>query len=161
MMRISMIVAMAVNRVIGKEGNIPWKIPGEQKLFKQITLGHCILMGRKTYESIQRPLPQRTNIVITRQRAYHAPGCLIVGSLPEALQACPADEEEVFICGGGQLYHEALPQTDRIYLSILPRMVEGDTFFPEWPADEFSLTSAETIVGPQPYHFLIYDRIHR
>jgi dihydrofolate reductase len=161
MMRISMIVAMALNRVIGREGDIPWKIPGEQKLFKQITLGHCILMGRKTYQSIQRPLPQRINIVITRQAAYHAPGCIIAGSLSEALQACPADEEEAFICGGGQLYHEALPQTDRIYLSILPRIVEGDTYFPEWPADEFSLTSAETIIGPQPYHFLIYDRIHR
>lgn len=160
-MRISIIVAMALNRVIGREGDIPWKIPGEQKLFKQITLGHCILMGRKTYQSIQRPLPQRINIVITRQAAYHAPGCIIAGSLPEALQACPAGEEEAFICGGGQLYHEALPQTDRIYLSILPRIVEGDTYFPEWPADEFSLTSAETIIGPQPYHFLIYDRIHR
>jgi dihydrofolate reductase len=161
MMRISMIVAMAVNRVIGREGDIPWKIPGEQKRFKQITLGHCILMGRKTYQSIRRPLPQRINVVITRQAAYPAPGCIIAGSLPEALQACPVDEEEAFICGGGQLYQEALPQTDRIYLSILPRIVEGDTYFPEWPADEFSLTSAETVIGPQPYHFLIYDRIHR
>jgi dihydrofolate reductase len=162
MMRISIIVAMAVNRVIGREGGIPWKIPGEQKLFKQITLGHCILMGRKTYESIrQRPLPQRTNIVVTRQTAYRAPGCHVVGSLPEAFRACPAGEEEAFICGGGQLYHEALPQTDRIYLSILPRIVEGDTYFPEWPADDFSLTSAETIIGPQPYHFLVYDRDDR
>lgn len=159
MMRISMIAAMALNCVIGRGGDIPWKIPGEQKLFKRITLGHCILMGRKTYESIQRPLPQRTNIVITRQAAYQAPGCRIVASLPEALRACPPDETEAFICGGGQLYHEALPQTDRIYLSILPRVVEGDTYFPEWPADDFSLTAAETILGPQPYHFLIYDRI--
>ena len=158
-MRMSMIVAMAVNRVIGRGGDIPWKIPGEQKLFKKITLGHCVIMGRKTYASIRRPLPQRTNIVITRQATYKAPGCIVVGSLQEATAACPADEEEAFICGGGQLYREALPQADRIYLSVLPRMVEGDTYFPELPAGDFALVSAETIVGPQPYHFLIYDRI--
>ena len=158
-MRISMIVAMAVNRVIGKGGDIPWKIPGEQKLFKKITLGHCIIMGRKTYESIQQPLPQRTNIVITRQDSYKAAGCIVVGSLQEAIESCPADEEEVFICGGGQLYHEALPQADRLYLSILPRVVGGDTYFPEFPVDDFKLISAETIIGPQSYHFLIYDRI--
>ena len=159
MMQISMIVAMAVNRVIGRGGDIPWKIPGEQKLFKKITLGHCIIMGRKTYESIQQPLPQRTNIVITRQASYKAPGCHVVGSLQEAIEACPADKKEVFICGGGQLYNEALPQADRLYLSILPKVVEGDTYFPEFQVEEFKLTSAETIVGPQPYHFLIYDRI--
>ena len=158
-MRISMIVAMAVNRVIGKGGDIPWKIPGEQKLFKKITLGHCIIMGRKTYESIQQPLPQRTNIIITRQSSYEAPGCLVVGSLPSAIEACPADEEEAFICGGGQLYHEALPQTDRLYLSILPKVIEGDTYFPEFPVNDFKLTSAKTITGPQPYHFLIYNRV--
>ena len=158
-MRISMIVAMAVNRVIGRGGDIPWKIPGEQKLFKKITVGHCIVMGRKTYESIRQPLPQRTNIVITRQEDYNAPGCIVVGSLQGAMEACPADEREVFICGGGQLYREAMPQANRLYLSVLPQIVDGDTYFPEFPVDDFSLTSAETIVGPQPYHFLIYDRI--
>ena len=159
-MRISMIVAMAVNQVIGREGGIPWKIPGEQKLFKKITLGHCVIMGRKTFESINRPLPQRTNIVITRQAAYAAPGCEVVGSLQAALEACPVDESEAFICGGGQLYREAMPIATRFYLSVLPRVVEGDTYFPEIPANTFALTAAETIVGPQPYHFFIYDRIH-
>lgn len=158
-MHISMIVAMAVNRVIGRQGDIPWKIPGEQKLFKEITLGHCIIMGRKTYESIQRPLPQRTNIIVTRQAGYEAPGCTVAGSLQAALDACPADEDEAFICGGGHLYRDAMPLSTRLYLTILPREVEGDTFFPEIPPGGFSLTSAETVVGPQPYHFLIYDRI--
>lgn len=158
-MHISMIVAMAVNRVIGRQGDIPWKIPGEQKLFKEITLGHCIIMGRKTYESIQRPLPQRTNIVVTRQPEYKAPGCTVVGSLQAALAACPADENEAFICGGGYLYRDAMPLSTRLYLTILPRVVEGDTFFPEMPPGAFRLTSAETIIGSQPYHFLIYDRI--
>ena len=158
-MRISMIVAMAVNRVIGSRGDIPWKIPGEQRLFRDITWGHCIIMGRKTYESINRPLPRRTNIVITRQGTYRAPGCRVVGSLQAALEACPAGEHEAFICGGGQLYREAMPLTDRIYLSVYPRMVDGDTFFPEIPVDEFGLTRAETVVGEQPYHFLIYDRV--
>lgn len=159
MMHISMIVAMAVNRVIGRQGEIPWKIPGEQKMFKNITLGHCIIMGRKTYESINRPLPQRTNIVITRQAGYEAPGCKVVGSLQAALDACPVGESETFICGGGQLYRDALPLSTRLYLTVLPRVVEGDTFFPEIPAGEFALTSAETIAGPQPYHFFIYNRI--
>lgn len=158
-MHISMIVAMAVNRVIGRRGDIPWKIPGEQKLFKKITLGHCIIMGRKTYESINRPLPQRTNIVITRQGGYEAPGCKVVGSLQAALDACPADESEAFICGGGQLYRDAMPLSTRLYLTVLPREVDGDTFFPEIPDGAFRLTSAETIVGSQPYHFLIYNRI--
>ena len=158
-MRISMIVAMAVNRVIGREGGIPWKIPGEQKLFKKITLGHCVIMGRKTFESINRPLPQRTNIVITRQAAYAAPGCRVAGSLPEALEACPIDESEAFICGGGQLYREAMPLATRLYLSVLPRVVEGDTYFPEIPPNTFALTAAKTVVGQLPYHFYIYDRI--
>ncbi len=158
-MRISMIVAMSINRVIGKGGDIPWKIPGEQKLFKKITLGHCIIMGRKTYESINQPLPQRTNIVITRQASYNASGCLVVGSLQAAIEACPADEKEAFICGGGQLYQEALPQADRLYLTILPQVIAGDTYFPDFSVADFKLSSAETIVGPQPYHFMIYDRI--
>ena len=158
-MHISIIVAMAVNRVIGRGGDIPWKIPGEQKLFKEITLGHSIVMGRKTYQSIGRPLPQRTNIVITRQTDFIASGCKVVGSLPAALNACEANESEAFICGGGQLYQEALPLATRIYLSVLPRVVEGDTYFPEIPVHAFALTTAKTIAGPQPYHFFVYDRI--
>jgi dihydrofolate reductase len=158
-MIVSAIVAMASNRVIGDRGSIPWKIPGEQKRFKEITLGHSVIMGRKTYESIGRPLPGRTNIVITRQSDYHADGCIIVHDLDHAFQFCPAEETEAFVCGGGQLYVEAMPVTDRIYLTVLPRAVAGDTYFPEISEAEFRMAHSEFIDGVEPYNFFIYERI--
>jgi dihydrofolate reductase len=158
-MLISQIVAMASNRVIGNRGDIPWKIPGEQKMFKEITLGHTVIMGRKTYESIGRPLPGRTNIVITRQSDYQAAGCIIAHDLDSALQSCPGEEDEAFICGGGQLYQESLPVTDRIYLTALAREVPGDTYFPEIPAADYKITKSEFIDGVEPYNFFIYERI--
>ncbi len=158
-MRISAIVAMASNRVIGNRGDIPWKIPGEQKMFKEITLGHTVIMGRKTYESIGRPLPGRTNIVITRQTDFQAAGCIIANDLDSAFKTCSPEENEAFICGGGQLYRESLPVTDRIYLTELPREVSGDTFFPEISELEFKITKSEFIDGVEPYNFFVYERI--
>jgi len=158
-MLISSIVAMASNRVIGNRGDIPWKIPCEQKKFKQITLGHSVIMGRKTYESIGRPLPGRTNIVVTRQSDYQAAGCIIVHDLDSAFRSCPPEENEAFICGGGQLYRESLPVTDRIYLTVLPREVSGDTYFPEISETDFKITKSEFIEGVEPYEFFIYERI--
>ncbi|MBW2705405.1 MAG: dihydrofolate reductase [Deltaproteobacteria bacterium] len=158
-MLISSIVAMASNRVIGNRGDIPWMIPGEQKMFKKITLGHTVIMGRKTYESIGRPLPGRTNIVITRQSDYQATGCIVAHDLDSAFQACPPQEDEAFICGGGQLYQASLPVTDRIYLTVLPREVAGDTYFPEVSENEFKMTKSEYIDGVEPYNFFIYERI--
>jgi dihydrofolate reductase len=157
-MRISLIVAMSQNRVIGRGGSIPWKIPGEQKLFKRITLGHSLIMGRKTHEDIGRPLPERLNIVVSRRKDYGATGCLVADSLAAALDLCPAGETEAFVIGGGQLYREALPLADRIYLTLIPAAVPGDTFFPEF-SGEFALTACEPFSGPQPYALHIYDRI--
>ncbi len=158
-MLISLIAAMAENRVIGDQGAIPWKIPGEQNLFKKITLGHAIIMGRKTYESIGRPLPGRSNIVVTRQRDYHAEGYIVVNDLQSAIQSCPVDEDEAFICGGGQLYYEALPIANRIYLTVIPIQVPGDTYFPEISSSDFRVRESKTIEGAEPYHFYIYERI--
>lgn len=158
-MLISLIVAMASNRVIGHQGDIPWKIPGEQKMFKEITFGHVVIMGRKTYESLACPLPGRTNIVVTRQTEYQAPGCLIVQDLEGAIKSCPADEDEAFIIGGGQLYHETISMADRIYLTVLPREIPGDTYFPEIPEADFEIKKSELIDGLEPYHFYIYQRI--
>jgi dihydrofolate reductase len=157
-MRISIIAAMAKNRVIGRQGNIPWKIPGEQTLFKKITLGHTVIMGRRTYESIGRPLPGRLNIIVTRNRNYSAAGCTVVHDLAGALNSCPQDEDEAFICGGGQLYHEALPMADRIYLTVIPKEIPGDTFFPEILSTEFRIEESKTIQGVEPYRFHIYER---
>ena len=160
-MQISLIAAMASNRVIGHKGDIPWKIPGEQKMFKEITTGHTVIMGRKTYESLGRPLPGRTNIVITRQNGYQAPGCIIAHDLEGALAACSTEENEAFICGGGQLYHLALPMADKIYLTVLPREIAGDTYFPEVFEAEFEITKSQRIEGVEPYSFYIYERIQR
>jgi dihydrofolate reductase len=158
-MRIALIAAMTDHRVIGRGGVIPWKIPGEQKLFKRITFGHTVIMGRRTYESIGRPLPGRTNIVVSRNPGFRPEGSLAAPGLEAALALCPAGEEEVFIIGGGQLYREALPISDRIYLTVVPLTVDGDAFFPEIPAEVFAITSVERIPGPPAYDFFIYDRI--
>jgi dihydrofolate reductase len=160
-MRISLIAAMAANRVIGRQGNIPWKIPGEQKLFKKITLGHAVIMGRKTYESIGRPLPGRLNIIVTRNRNYLAAGCTVVHDLSSALNSCSQDKTEAFICGGGQLYHEALPLADRIYLTVIPKEIPGDTYFPDIPSTEFRVKESKIIQGVEPYSFHIYERRRR
>jgi len=158
-MLISLIAAMAKNRVIGRQGEIPWKIPGEQKIFKKITLGHAVIMGRKTYESLGRPLPDRINIIVTRQKQYRAEGSIVVHDLAGALTHCPQDENEAFICGGGQLYHEALPFADRIYLTVIPREITGDTYFPEISSTEFRVIESKAIEGVEPYNFYIYERI--
>ena len=160
-MKISIIAAVAANRVIGRQGKIPWKIPGEQKLFKKITSGHAVIMGRKTYESIGRPLLGRSNIIVTRNRNYLAAGCSVVHDLPGALNSCPQDEDEAFICGGGQLYREALPLADRIYLTVIQKDIPGDTYFPDIPSTEFRLKESRTIQGVESYSFQIYERRRR
>lgn len=158
-MIIALIAAMASNRVIGNRGDIPWKIPGEQQMFKKITLGHTVIMGRKTYESLGVPLTGRTNIVVTRQTDYQAPGCIIVHDLAGAIKSCAPEENEAFICGGGQLYREALPLADRIYLTVIPKEIAGDTYFPEIPEMDFCLLKFEQIDAVEPYSFYIYERI--
>ena len=157
-MRISHIVAMSSNRVIGDKGEIPWKIPGEQKMFKDITMGHTMIMGRKTYEDIGRALPGRTSVVVTRQPDYEAPGCIVVNDLKSALQCCSADESEVFIIGGGQIFEETLSAADRIYQTVLPREVPGDTYFPEFSESDFEMVKAEFIDAVVPYYFYIHER---
>jgi dihydrofolate reductase len=159
-MRISLIVAMAENRVIGREGTIPWKIPGEQKMFRRITLGHTLIMGRKTYEDIGRPLPGRLNIVISRRPDYRPRGCLKADSLKNALALCPAEETEAFIIGGGELFRESIHLADRIYLTVVPITVAGDTFFPEIP-ESFTMAASEQISGPSPYVLTVYERVRR
>jgi dihydrofolate reductase len=129
-MKLSVIVAMAANRVIGHENRLPWHLPADLQHFKQITMGKPILMGRKTYESIGRPLPGRTNIVITRDKNYVAEGCVVVHSMEEALKAA-ADSEEVMVIGGAEFYRQALPYAVTLYLTIVEGDFEGDAFFPE------------------------------
>ena len=158
-MRISLIAAMAKNRVIGQQGEIPWKIPGEQKLFKKITLGHAVIMGRKTYESIGSVLPDRINIIITRNKDYSATGAVIYHSLEEALHALELDgQEEIFIIGGNQIFNQSMDRVDRIYLTLIHRDFEGDAIMPDIPVDKFTKSFEEYHTGEIPFTFYIYDR---
>jgi dihydrofolate reductase len=140
---ISLVVAMAQDRVIGKNNGMPWHLPADLKHFKKITLGKPIIMGRKTFESIGRALPNRRNIVVSRNPDYAAPGCEMAQSLDEAL-ALFSDQDEIFVIGGAQLFQDALPLASRLYLTFIDLTVEGDTFFPAWNPDEWTEVSRES-----------------
>jgi dihydrofolate reductase len=128
---VSLIVAMGQNRAIGVNGGLPWRLPADLAHFKRLTMGHHIVMGRKTYESIGRPLPGRTSVVITRQADYKADGCFVVHSLDEALHlARERGEQEAFVIGGAEIYRAALPIADRIYLTEVEASPAADTFLP-------------------------------
>jgi len=154
---ISIIAAVASNGVIGREGRIPWHLPADLRRFREITSGHAVIMGRKTYESIGRPLPDRLNIVVSRQAGFGPTGVAVAGSLQEAL-AMAAGEDEVFICGGGEIYCQALPLADRIYMTLLDRPFDGDVFFPDIPADEFVETAREAFGGDPGGVFIRLER---
>ena len=126
---ITIIAAAAENNALGKDNTLVWHLPNDFKRFKQLTTGHYIIMGRKTFESFPKPLPNRTHIIITRQKNYSPEGCIVVNSIEEALLKCPKDEE-VFIIGGGEIYQQALPFTDKIELTRVHGSVDADTFFP-------------------------------
>jgi dihydrofolate reductase len=163
-MRISAIAAMSMNRVIGKDNQIPWYLPADLKFFKQTTLGHHIIMGRKNYLSLGKPLPGRINVVITRNPFFISSGCIIVHSLEEALAiAHVQDESEAFVIGGGEIYRLALPFLHRIYLTTLDLHVEGDVYFPEINPEQWTITREDRF-RPDPkntYSFMIQvlDRI--
>lgn len=144
---LSLIVAMTESRVIGIENRLPWSIPEDLKRFKKITLGHPIIMGRKTYESIGRVLPGRTNIVITRERAYRVEGGAVVHSFEEALQWAKRSDgaSEIFVIGGAEIFRLALPLAQRLYLTEVHWPFEGDTFFPDFAEQEFKELTRERL----------------
>lgn len=144
-MQISLIVAMDEKNGIGLQGRLPWRLATDLRRFKKLTMGHHLVMGRKTFDSIGRPLPGRVNILVTRQRNYHPAGCLIAHSLLEALSlAEQAGEAEVFIIGGGEIFAQALPLAGRIYLTRLQADLGADVFFP-------ALNEAEWVSGETEY----------
>lgn len=132
--KLSIIVAMDKNRLIGGENKLLWNIPGELKRFKEITTGHPIILGRKTHESIGRVLPNRTNIIVTRDPDYKVEGTIVVHSLEKALEKAKSEPgcDEIFVIGGGQIYAQALPMADRLYVTIVDGDYEGDTYFPDY-----------------------------
>ena len=165
-MKLCLIVAVSRNGVIGRDNQLPWHLPEDLKFFKTVTMGKPILMGRKTFESIGRPLPGRTNIVITRDPDWHSPGVEVAGSLEAALQlgekACSAvGEEEVMVIGGEQIYRLSLPLADRLYLTQVDAEIEGDAYFPAFDFDDWQLTNEvlPEAVDTHSYKFHILDRI--
>jgi dihydrofolate reductase len=152
---------MAKNRVIGANNAIPWHLPNELKLFKSVTMGHHIVMGRKTFESIGRLLPGRTTVIVTRQRGYTVPGAIVVHSIGDALDACGGDSE-IFVIGGADIFREALPLANRIYLTIIDAEPAGDTFMPDFDVTQWHQASAESFEADQKhahsYRAIVLDR---
>ena len=161
-MKLSLVAAVARNGVIGRDGGIPWRIPEDMQRFRELTVGHPVVMGRRTWESLPerfRPLPGRRNIVVTRDARWSSEGTDRAGSLEEALELV-ADAERVFVIGGAAVYASALPLADELALTEIDADVEGDTFFPEFEPTDFEEVAREPHVAPDgtPFAFVTYRR---
>ncbi len=165
-MIISLIAALSQNRVIGKNNTLPWRLPDDMKFFMQTTKAHYVIMGRKNYQSIPekfRPLPNRFNVVVTRQKDFVAPGCQIVHSLPDALSlAKNAKQEEVFLIGGSEIYKDGIGFANRMYLTEIKAHIEGDVFFPPFNQSIWTEVSRKHHPVDQhhiyPFDFVVYTR---
>ena len=165
---LALIVAMAENNVIGKDNQLPWHLPGDLGYFKRTTLGKPVIMGRKTFESIGRPLPGRPNIVITRQRDWQAEGVTVCNSLDSALELAQSllkglDTDEIMVIGGGEIYRQALPLANRLYLTKVHAVVEGDAHFPRLEQQHWQQISEERHgsggSNPYDYSFIVLNRM--
>lgn len=162
-MIISCIVAVAKNNVIGKDNDIPWYLPADLKYFKKQTSGHHIIMGRNCYLSIGKPLPKRTNVILTRDPYFIASSCIVAHSIEEGLTiALDNGEEEAFIIGGGEIYKQSVPFWDRLYITEVDLEVDGDVFFPDVDMEEWNLVSSESHSKDEKneydYTFKVYER---
>jgi dihydrofolate reductase len=158
---VSIIVALSENNVVGKQNKLPWKLSADLKRLKAITMGHHLIMGRKTWESLGRPLPGRINVVITSDKNYKAEGGIVVHSLKEALEISSKDDE-VFIFGGGTIFKEAMHFVDRIYMTRVHALIDGDTFFPTLKLNEWKEISREDFNADEKneydYSFITLER---
>jgi len=159
---LSQIAACSSNRVIGKDNHLPWNIPEDWKFFKDKTTGKCLIMGRKTFESLGKPLPNRLNVVITRDSQYKAPGAVVVPNIEAAIAHCEKliDQygEEIFIGGGAEIYRQTLKIVDRIYLTVIHQEFEGDAFFPELDKNQWKEVERRDRAEPIPFSFLTYEK---
>lgn len=155
-MEVIIVVAVAKNNVIGRDGKLPWHLPSDLQHFKKTTMGFPLIMGRKTFESIGRPLPGRDNIVMTRDPSLKIPGCIVVHSLEDAIAQCT--DEKIFIIGGAEIFNAALPLTDTIIVTALERDVEGDVYFDPIDTDIFDLVDRKDFDEEEPYQILRYQR---
>ncbi len=160
-MKLSIVVAMAHNRAIGVDNTLPWRCPEDLRHFKALTMGHHMIMGRKTFDSIGKPLPGRTTVIVTRNPDLKVDGCIVTNSLQAAIAACAGDEE-AFVVGGAELYAQALPLAGTLYVTEIQQDVAGDAFFPEFERGAWQEISraVRSQSEPQPleYHFVTYRR---
>jgi dihydrofolate reductase len=160
-MSISYIVAMDIQQAIGLGNSLPWRLPADLAYFKRTTLNHTVLMGRKTYESIGKPLPNRTNVIITQNKDYNAEGCQIVHSVEEAVEL--AKNEEIFVIGGAEVFQLLMPAVNRLYITLIEHEFDADTFFPEFDIEDWVLESSEDGIkddkNPYDFSFLVYTRL--
>jgi len=164
-MKISAFGAMAQNRVVGRGNALPWDLPADLKRFKQMTSGHPVIMGRKTYDSMGRPLPNRDNLIVTRQPGYSVPGCQVFSSVEQALEWCRKGErdgrpgfEEVFVIGGGEIWASCWSLIERVYLTIIHRDFDGDAYFPAFDWQKFRVSFQEDHSDPMPFTYYTLDR---
>ena len=157
--RLYLIAAISANGIIGAGGKLPWRIPGELEHFKRVTLGHPVIMGRRTWESLKGPLPGRENIVVTRTPGYEAPGAAVAGSLEGALALC-LGEPVAFVIGGTQLFEEALPLAAGMVLTEIQRDYEGDARFPDWDRSKWRESQREAHTAPDGtrFDFVLYEK---
>ena len=160
-MTVAFLLAMDRNRAIGLRNELPWRLPADLKYVKALTMGHTLLMGRKTYESIGRPLPGRRNVILTRRADYHPAGCEVVRSVEEALSRYGA-EDELFVFGGAEIFRLFLPNVERMYITLIDHEFEADTFFPEMDMGGWELVSNVQGVtdekNPYTYYFRRYEK---
>lgn len=155
---IGLIVAYDKNRVIGLNGDMPWRIPGELRRFRELTTGNVVIMGRRTFESLGKPLPGRTNIVLSGREGYSAPGCLNARSLDEALEMAKETGRDIYIGGGAVVYSQALPLAEKLFISEVHAEFEGDTFFPEFDESLYTKEIDSFHDGEVPYTYVTYTR---
>ena len=152
---------MSENRVIGINNKLPWHLPADLRHFRRLTTGHPVIMGRRNYESIGKPLPDRTNIVVTRNPDYRAAGCLVTHSLDDAMNSA-GNDSEIFIIGGAEIYRQAFGRANRIFITLIHARIEGDTYFPEFEGPPWREISRERHErdenNPYPFSFLTYER---
>lgn len=160
-MRVSLIAAMDKNRVIGKDNDLPWRLPRDWQYVKKVTKGYPIILGRRNLEAIGRPLPGRRNIILTRNKDYHFAGCEIVHTLEHVFETCK-DEKEIFIFGGAEIYQLFLPFVEKMYITSIHHLFDGDTFFPEVDFEEWQEIFVQKGItderNPYTHYFHVYDR---
>jgi dihydrofolate reductase len=163
-MVVSLVAAASDNNVIGKNNALPWRMPADMKFFKNLTMGHTVIMGRKTFESMGKPLPGRKNVIITRNRGFKAQDCIVTDSISEALRLCN-NEGEVFIVGGSEIYKQVIKNADKIYLTRIHGMFDGDAYFTDIHEDEWKESKRTEFAAdeknPYSYAFVEYVRIKK